>query len=634
MSASGSNRPAAAARRLRCLSRCAALLLFACAGTPLAAADLELHRVEDLEYGRALFHYFQGDQLGAITQLMIAAERPQVRLRTQTDEANLLLADLYYRYGLYEESRQLFAELLSAEVSDSVQNRIWFNLARLRFEQGYYEQSRDLLARINDRLPDQIESERKYLLTNLYLGEKRYEEAADISNQISSASIWKIYARYNLAVTRLEDDSYEVGKSILERIGKMGGATPEMLALRDRANLSLGLKQLRLEMNESALESLSRVRLEGPLSHHALLATGWARYRMNQFDKALLPWRLLLNRNAVDAATQEAILAIPSSYAELGQDRLAISHYEIAARQFDAQIRLLIEAVAAVEAGSLIDALRDRTILSDRGSLERLPPSSPVTPQLHLLMASTGFQREVRRYQDLLDIRTSLSYWGTSFPALELMLDERRRAFDRRLPKLEQSTSFERLKEFRRQRDEYARLFNDIEARQDYAAFATPEEEEHLERIERTRETMRRVSSKRNTAYQQDMLRVLSGLLRYQLATEYPVRRWQTKKRLIHLDRALAEAEYRVDSLRRIAERTELNFEFFRQRIDGRSERILGLRARVDELLKKQAQHINDLAIAALREQQKHVVQLRLNARFELARLYDKLAAGQSGAVQ
>jgi hypothetical protein len=46
-------------------------------------------------------------------------------------------------------------------------------------------------------------------------------------------------------------------------------------------------------------------------------------------------------------------------------------------------------------------------------------------------------------------------------------------------------------------------------------------------------------------------------------------------------------------------------------------------------LLEKQERHINGLAIAAIQQQQQHIVQLRLNARFELARLYDKLAAEQ-----
>ena len=89
----------------------------------------------------------------------------------------------------------------------------------------------------------------------------------------------------------------------------------EQLALRDLANLSLGFKQLRLGQPEPALQSLSRVRLEGPLSNQALLAAGWAWYALDQFDKAVVPWRVLLKRNATDAASQEAILAIPASYA-------------------------------------------------------------------------------------------------------------------------------------------------------------------------------------------------------------------------------------------------------------------------------------------------------------------------------
>ncbi|TNF90567.1 MAG: hypothetical protein EP300_02620, partial [Gammaproteobacteria bacterium] len=570
MSASGSKFSRPVISILRRYYRYVVILLCICASTPLSAADLKLHRVEDLDYGRALFDFFQEDELAAITHLMIAEERPQLRTRTQTDEADLLMADLYYRYGLYEESRQLFAKLLTAEVSDSIQNRIWFNLARLRFEQGYYVPARNLLARISDTLPRHIESERKYLLTNLLLHSKQYNEAADLSNRMDPKSIWKLYARYNLAVTRIEDDSYEIGKNLLERIGQMESSTPEMLALRDRANLSLGLKQLRMNLNESALESLSRIRLEGPMSHHALLATGWARYRMDQFDKALIPWSLLLQRNAVDAATQEAILAIPSGYAELGQDKLALRHFEIAATQFDAQLRLLDNAIASIESDGLIAALRENAILFDRGSLQRLPPGSDVTPQLHLLMASTEFQREIKR---LLDIRNSLRYWGTSFPALELMLEERRRGFEQQLPKLQQSASFDQLEELRQQRNRYAVKLNDIEAREDFAAFATPDEQEHLERIERVRAAIDKVGGQRNTSYQQDMLRVLSGLLRYRLVTDYPVRRWKAKKQLIHLDRALAESNYRVDSLRRITQRTELNFEFFRQRIEGQTDR-------------------------------------------------------------
>jgi len=609
------------------VNRCLVALLCGCFWLPLDAAELGEHRVVDLDYGRALYQYFQGNELLAITHLMIAAESP--RSRTQKDESNLLLADLYYGYGLYEESRQLFAELLTAEVSDSVQNRIWFNLARLRYEQGYYDQARDLLSRINDRLPAHIETERKYLLTNLYLGNRQYDEAADLSNQIDAGSIWKIYARYNLAVSMIEDDRYEQGKSLLERIGKLEATTTELLALRDRANLSLGLKQLRMELNEAALESLSRIRLEGPFSNQALLASGWAWYRQNQFDKALLPWRVLLRRNAVDAATQEAILAIPSNYAESGQNLLAVRNYEAAAKQFDAQLQLLDGALASIQNDGLIAALRENALLYDRRSLQRLPPSSDVTPQLHTLLASAEFQREIRRYQQLLDIRDSLRYWGNSFPALELMLEERRRGFEQRLPELQRTTSFDRLELLVDQRDQFAAEVQAIESKQDYLALASPAEKEHFDRLQRVTDAIGKIGTQRNTGYQQDMLRLLSGLLHYELATDYPVRFWKTKKQLILLDRALDESDRRVDSLRRISERTKLEFEIFQGRIRGQIERIKNLRGNVTELLQQQENHINGLAIEAIRQQQQHIVQLRLSARFELAKLYDKLAAEQ-----
>jgi hypothetical protein len=602
-------------------------LLLSCVCGQLYAVQLEEHRVEDLDYGRALYQFFQDSRLSAITQLMIAEERP--RTRSQVNEAHLLLADLYYGYGLYEESRELFARLLTAEISDSVQNRIWFNLARLRYEQGYDEQALDLLSRINNQLPGSVEPEKKYLLTNLYLGAREYDQAADLSNQINSKSIWKIYARYNLAVTLIEDDRYESGKALLEKIGQMESQSPELHALRDRSNLSLGLKQLRMELPEPALESLSRIRLEGPLSNQALLASGWAWYRLEQFDKAMIPWRVLLQRNAVDAATQEAILAIPTNYAESGKDKLAVRHYQIAAEQFDLQLQVLDNSIKSIENDGLIAALRENAILYDRNSLQRLPPSSDVTPQLHILLASTEFQREIKRYQELLDIRNSLRYWGTNFPALELMLEERRRGFEQNLPRLQQSSSFDQLELLRERRNQFATRVYAIESNEDYAALATPEEQEHLSRLQRVASTIDKLAPERNTTYQQDMFRLLSGLLNYELATDFPVRFWKSNKQLNLLDRALSESEQRAKDLRGISERTDMEFGFFEGRINGQTQRIRDLRSRVTTLLTAQEKLINQMAINAIRQQQQHIVQLRLSARFELAKLYDRMAAEQ-----
>ncbi len=603
------------------------LLCLCLASADLAVAGLDQHRVENLDYGSALYEYFQGNELNAITRLMVAAERP--RSTNQANEANLLLADLYYGYGLYEESRQMFARLLTAEVSDSIQDRIWFNLARLRFEQGYRDNARELLSRISNRLPGSIESERKYLLTNLYLDSADYDKAADISNQIDSDSIWKKYARYNLGAAMIEDDRYQQGKYILNAIGQSTSLAAEQVALRDQANLSLGLRHLRMDLPDQALKTLTRVRLQGPLSNDALLASGWAWYHQEKFKQALIPWRILLRKNAVDAATQEAILAIPTNYAKAGQDSLAIKHYEIAARQFESQLRILDNAVDSINNDGLIAALREHAILFDRSSLQRLPPSSDVTPQLHLLLASKGFQREIKRFQELLNIRTSLRYWGSSFPALELMLAERRQRFEQKLPLLEQTTSFDRLNLLRDKRNQFSERVAEIDLAQDFQALVTPEEADHLARLQRIQRSINNVSASRNTTYQQNTHRLLSGILNYDLETDFPVRFWAAKKQSILLDRTLVEADQRVESLRQISRRTALDFEAFQARIDGQTDRIHNLRTQVSRLLSRQETRINQMAIASIRQQQRHIVQLRLNARFELARLYDKLATPQ-----
>ena len=56
---------------------------------------------------------------------------------------------------------------------------------------------------------------------------------------------------------------------------------------------------------------------------------------------------------------------------------------------------------------------------------------------------------------------------------------------------------------------------------------------------------------------------LLSGLLDYQLATEYPARLWKARKQLLQLDRELGVARERADRLRRITSRTEVDFAIF-----------------------------------------------------------------------
>src|SRR3546814_1293049 len=56
----------------------------------------------------------------------------------------------------------------------------------------------------------------------------------------------------------------------------MRPATSEDLALRDRANLTLGWQFLQTQQGGTSKPVFSRVRVEGPFSNRALLGLGWA----------------------------------------------------------------------------------------------------------------------------------------------------------------------------------------------------------------------------------------------------------------------------------------------------------------------------------------------------------------------
>lgn len=590
----------------------------------VAAESTPQHRVEDLSYGQALYEFFQQNELAAITRLMAADEMP--RTRYQQDESDLLLADLYYNYGLYTESEKLFSRLLIGNTSTSIRNQVWFNLSRLNYDLGYFSKAHKLLSQIDERLPTQIEAERQYLLTNLYIGDKQYQQASQSSQKIDPGSVWKAYANYNLGVSLLEDGHYESGKVILDQLGHARGESSELMALRDQSNLALGLMQLRLAKTDLALASISRVRLNSPLSNEALLASGWAWHRLGEYKKALVPWTQLSQNNAIDAATQEALLAMPSNFEKNAQNRQAAQYYEIALTQFNLQLNALDSVIESIHQNQLLETLQDYSFLTDRSNYKPGPPELVSTPYFHLLFASVEFQKELKRYQELLDMRSSLRHWTNNLPTLDLMLAERRKNFQQKLPQLRQSSDLDSLQPMKETRDQFAARLNAIESSEDFLELANEEEKQQLQRLQKISRNLKSLAGQQNIESQRDMHRMFSGILLWNISTDFAPRFWRARKQLTALDVGLKESTDRVGSLRQISETSSRRFAEFEFRISGQESRIRNLKDRASKFVKQQESLINRLAIAAIEQQRQKIVQLRLSARFSLARLYDKLA--------
>src|SRR5437667_5774979 len=142
-------------------------------------------------------------------------------------------------------------------------------------------------------------------------------EAVKVLAQLKSNERLAGFVAYNLGVALLQDGRPREAIEQLDKAGQLPAGDPAGLAIRDKSNLVLGTMLFESNDFERAKRSWDRVRIEGPFSNLALLRAGWAEASAQQYDRALVPWNILVGREPTDAAVQEVILAVPHAYASL-----------------------------------------------------------------------------------------------------------------------------------------------------------------------------------------------------------------------------------------------------------------------------------------------------------------------------
>jgi len=590
------------------------------------AEDNREHVVRDLSYGVALYNFFQEKYFSSITDLMVAeAEHTN---ENQQFDSDLLLGGLYLSYDLHEQAGKVLGELVQADIPAETRDRAWFNLSKLRYQRGFYPEAEQALTQIQDSLPDYRDAERLNLLANIYLHQQQYEKAVDTLKGFPDESSWQAYAQFNLGVAFVRIGKLEQGIEQLTLVGKMKPKSSEMIALRDKANLALGYAHLKHEQPEAASEAFNRVRLNGPLSNQALLGVGWAWNMQAQYNMALLPWIELKSRSTFDPAVQESYLAIPYNFEKIAKPKLALIYYTGATKSYEAQLRKLDNIGKAVNGGELLQALRpanlgDETALSlYRSKL----PSSITAPYLYSLMATHEFQNVLKNYQDLLYLQYVLNRWQRNLPAYSLMLQERRRAYQQKLPEVTRDTRLKNLQQLEAQRNKLANEVARIEKNQDVFALASEDELEQISQLEIVKRRLQRVGKKQDVTELRDRYETLHGLLYWQMADDYVPREWQLKKGIKELDTALADAQAANASLKNAWNQAPAAFEGYAARIKKQNARIRTLQVKVRGALRQQEKRIQTIARQALKQQQHRIESYLVRARFAQARLYDSMA--------
>jgi len=293
--------------------------------TALLAADVSFGReLRDLHFGEALFYAHQGEYLEALERLDAELgqhrdlDEPQLdTLHFHIGEAEFSVGDFELSYRMHHRAGRAIKAVLEGAVDEAVRNEAAYRLARIHFQKDQLEEALHALDRIKGRVPDHIKNEVEFLRANVYLASGRPAEAADVLERLQGAKGLVGFAEYNLGIALLQDKRAKDAVEQLDKAGRISANEDATKAIRDKSNLILG--DLLFESNDfqRAQVSFDRVRLEGPFSNQALLRSGWSAMSAEKYDRALVPWSVLVDRDVTDAAVQEALLALPYAYSKL-----------------------------------------------------------------------------------------------------------------------------------------------------------------------------------------------------------------------------------------------------------------------------------------------------------------------------
>jgi hypothetical protein len=578
--------------------------------------------IRDPHYGDALFHFYQEHYFTSLTGLM--ASQHFNRVPQHADEAEILRGGLFLSYGLHREAAQIFTRLLDGQARPAVADRAWFYLAKISYQRGLLPQAEQAIGRVGDSLPPALQEERVLLQAQLLMARADYAAAAKVLAGATTPG--SRYARFNLGVALIRSGEVARGTALLDELGRGPAADEEARGLRDRANLALGFSSLQEGRPQQARGYLERVRLDGMQSNKALLGFGWAAAELQQPKLALVPWMELAGRDAGDAAVLEAHLAVPHAFGELGAFGQSLRLYEEALTVFERENGRLDESVAAIRAGRLIEGLLAADAGEEMGwfwKIDRLPVM-PHAGHLAPVLAEHAFQEGFKNYRDLLFLERNLRRWKDNLDALREMLDNRRVAFAERLPELRAKEGRIDIDGLAARAEQFTAEIVRIEAQRDAAALASAKERELEARLARVREGIERAGDDAQAAELRERLRRVAGALAWQQNEQFAQRLWLAKKAMRDIDALLPQARGRAEALAQAQRDEPANFDRFAERIVGLDTRIDELLPKATELARAQQAYVQELAAAALLRQKERLAEYSNQARFAVARLYDR----------
>jgi tetratricopeptide (TPR) repeat protein len=528
--------------------------------------------------------------------------------------------------GEHVEAGNIFEKLLNANTSEAVRNKAWFYLGKVWYQRGYLQESERALRQVSDKIQPRISAERYMLLAQLMLREDRYDDAIAALSAWHGPPDWTAYAQFNLGVALVRKGRLPDAVPHLDQVGRMETSNEEMLSLRDKANLALGFALLQAERAADARPILERVRLDGPYSSKALLGVGWADSALGQFKRALVPWLALRKRDLLDSAVQESYLTVPYAYNQLGASGQAAEFYNTAIDSFDAELKRIDDSIEQIRSGDLLDRLLNddkKDTLTWYWQLKTLP-DAPESRYLYQLLAGNEFQEGLKNYRELGFMSRNLDDWRENLSAFNDMLDTRQQAYDERVPKADAVMAATDLDALAKKRVDFESRINEIEKSSDVAALGTSQEQQNWARLKRVEDYLVAHPDDPDLADMRDRLRLLKGVMYWRLSESFKARLWNERRSVKELEASLVETQKRAVSVKQARLGVPSNTGVFAARVTAVRARMDELQRRLTALSERQNRFLQALAIRELQAQKQRIEIYQIQARYELAAIYDK----------
>jgi tetratricopeptide (TPR) repeat protein len=602
---------------------------------PVTGGDLR-----DLYFGEALYHAYQGQYFDAIQRLDTelaqyhVLDEPKLdTLHYHINEAEFSVGDFELDYRMSQRAGRAIKAVLDGAVDEAVRNEAAFRLARIHFQKGQLDDALQDLAGIKGTVPEEIKGDLEFLRANVYMATGQPGEAVKVLAQLKSDERLAGFVAYNLGIALLQDGRPQEAIEQLDKAGQLPASDPAGFAIRDKSNLVLGSMLFESGNFDRARQSLDRVHLEGPFSNQALLRAGWAEASAKQYDRALVPWNILVDREPTDAAVQEVILAVPHAYANLNLYGRAAVLYGQALEILSNQIVRVDASIRSVQDGQFLNALIREESREDETWVIRLRnlPDAPETYYLMELMASHDFQTALHNYLDLEDLRSRFIAWKTSLDAFDDIIRLRGQNYEPLLPQVD--AQFRELdSQIRLRLEQRKHLAERLQAmltapRPEY--LATAEEQTAGERIARIENQLGNSNDSESLALQRRAAH-LRGALTWRLETEYNDRLTAAYVHLNELKVPLDALNQRYEAFVRMRQAATHSYVGYDVQIARLRERLDEALQRVDILIARQGHMIETVAINQLEARRERLTAQQTEARFGVADSYDRATRAQS----